>query len=175
MNVLKQYQLTNRPVVRSSAAVQAKEGVVVNFVRKLPSEVLKKPRNVVGYDKMIREREAEFEPELPVEGTEAANADASGAEVAEAAASGTDAKEAASAGVFVVDKRHTVDFDRDAIMAKIRGSSRTGAGVIPLQPPSFSNSFVASDETVRELADSEVAEGAATAPIIFISQSARFV
>jgi hypothetical protein len=172
MNVLKQYQLTNRPVVRSSAAVQAKEGVVVNFVRKLPSEVLKKPRNVVGYDKMIREREAEFEPELPVEGADASGADAKEAEVAEAAASGADAKEAevaeaaASAGVFVVDKRHTVDFDRDAIMAKIRGSSRTAAGVIPLQPQSFSNSFVASDESVREPADSEVAEGDATAPVV---------
>ena len=68
MNVLKQYNLTNRPVVRSSASEQAKEGVVVNFIRKLPNEVFKKPRNLAGYQPTLREKEAE----LPVEGEEGA-------------------------------------------------------------------------------------------------------
>jgi hypothetical protein len=139
MNVLQQYNLTSRPVLRQPGVgvegVSASEGLVIHFSRKLPSDIFKKPKSVSGYATMRREREEEFEPELPVEG-EAAAAAASGA----AAAKDT--------GVFI-DKRHTADIDRAAILAKIRGAgSRV---VIPLQPPSFSTKFVASsgDEGVR--------------------------
>lgn len=60
MNVLKQFNLTQRPSIRATTsssssssslgADQVKEGVVINFVRKLPSGVFKKPRNVSGYN-----------------------------------------------------------------------------------------------------------------------------
>ena len=77
MNALKQFNLTERPSLRASGsasvasgsgATNAKDGVVINFVRKLPSGVFKKPRNVSGYATMRRKREEEFAPELPVEG-----------------------------------------------------------------------------------------------------------
>ena len=125
--------LKQRPVLRASSSVE--DGVVIHFSRKLPRDIVKKPRN-------IREREAE----LPMEGAEAA-------------------EDAAGAGVFVTDKRHTVDFDRDAIMAKIRGS-RTGAGVIPLQPPSFSDKFVSGKQVEDEPEMEANAEAAATAPLV---------
>jgi hypothetical protein len=72
MNVLKQFNLNQRPALRvaSSRADTVKEGLVINFVRKLPSSVFKKPRRVSGYATMRREREEEFAPELPVEGEE---------------------------------------------------------------------------------------------------------
>jgi hypothetical protein len=146
MNVLKQYNLTNRPVVRSSASEQAKEGVVVNFIRKLPNEVFKKPRNLAGYQPTLREKEAE----LPVEGEEGA-ASAAAAAVAEEASAAS--AEAPAPRVFIVDKRHTVDFDRDAIMAKIRGA-RPVAGVVPLQPPSFSNKFEDGESEETEVTES---------------------
>ena len=121
MNVLKQYNLTNRPpVVRASSG--AKEGVVIHFVRKLPSQVFKKPRNVSGYDTMRRNREEEFEPELPVEGA--------GGEEAEVEA------EVEAAGL-VVDKRHTADIDRAAFMAKLRGASSTLLTSAIVQPSSI--------------------------------------
>lgn len=97
MNVLKQYNLTNRPVVRSSASEQAKEGVVVNFIRKLPNEVFKKPRNLAGYQPTLREKEAE----LPVEG-EAGAAAAEGVE--DASAESAASVEAPAPRVFIVDK-----------------------------------------------------------------------
>jgi hypothetical protein len=125
--------LKQRPVLR--AASSAEEGVVIHFSRKLPRDIVKKPRNITGNEPSLREKEEE----LPVEGAEAAKP-------TEAAAG------EAAAGFFVVDKRHTVEFDRDAIMAKIRGS-RTGARVIPLQPPSFSNKEPEM-ETEAEAADS---------------------
>ena len=128
--------LKQRPVLRASSSVE--DGVVIHFSRKLPRDIVKKPRN-------IRERAAELpvegaEVDLPVEGTEAA-----------------------AAGIFVTDKRHTVDFDRDAIMARIRGA-RTGAGVIPLQPPSFSDKFV-SGKQVEDDPEME-ADANATAPLV---------
>jgi SNF2-related domain/Helicase conserved C-terminal domain len=142
MNVLQQYNLTSRPVVRRHGVgvegVSASEGVVIHFSRKLPSDILKKPKGVSGYATMIREREEEFEPELPVEG----KGSASGGVAAAAAESKKDT------GVFI-DKRHTADIDRAAIMAKLRG---TGSRVVvPIMPPSFSSKFVASsgDEGVR--------------------------
>jgi len=147
MNVLKQFNLTQRPTLRasssssssssSSAAEQVKEGVIINFVRKLPSGVFKKPRNVSGYATMRRERQEEFAPELPVEG------EGDDEEVGVKNVSGAAAVAAPAA--FVVDKRHTVEFDRAAIMASLRGSASLSAVVVPLQPPSFSNKFVAGE------------------------------
>ena len=132
MNVLQQFNLTQRPSIRASslsAAPDGKEGVVINFVRKLPSGVFKRPRNVSGYATMRKEREDEFAPELPVEGT--------AAPAAAAASGGEEATNPPSS--FVVDKRHTVEFDRASIMAKLRGSGSLSTVVVPLQPPSFSD------------------------------------
>ena len=105
MNVLQQYNLTSRPVLgRSSSATAAKEGVVVHFSRKLPSEILKKPASsgLSGYAAMRSQREEEFKPEMPVEGAAAA------------------IKKDSS--VFV-DERHIANIDRAALIAKIKGSS----------------------------------------------------
>ena len=158
MNALKQFNLTERPSLRASGsasvasgsgATNAKDGVVINFVRKLPSGVFKKPRNVSGYATMRRKREEEFAPELPVEGEGERERD-EGAAVAADAADAAGAGEAGEAekaisssapGAFVVDKRHMVEFDRTSAMAKLRGAATVA---IPLQPPSFSNKFVAS-------------------------------
>jgi len=165
MNVLgQQYNLTSRPVLRqpgSAGGPRASEGVVIHFSRKLPSNVLKKPKGVSGYDTVMRDRGEEFEPELPVEGSEGAGA---------GAATTATAKQAA--GVFL-DKRHTADIDRAAIMAKLRG---TGSRVVvPMMPPSFSTKFVEKSEGVRrsemepemgvELFDESTAAAAAAAPI----------
>ena len=137
MSVLKQFNLTQRPSLRASSTEQLKEGVIINFVRKLPSGVFKKPRNVSGYATMRREREDEFAPELPIEGE--------GDKSAEEATVESDAQEPArkstAATAIVFDKRHTVDFDRAAAMAKLRGAASLSAVVVPLQPPSFSNKF----------------------------------
>ena len=165
MNALKQFNLTERPSLRASGsgsasgsasaaaaasgsgATNAKDGVVINFVRKLPSGVFKKPRNVSGYATMRRKREEEFAPELPVEGEgerdEGAEATAA-AGAGEATAEAEKAISSSAPGAFVVDKRHTVEFDRAAAMAKLRGAATVA---IPLQPPSFSNKFVA--DTLR--------------------------
>ena len=165
MNVLEQqYNLTSRPVLRRSGApgASASEGVVIHFSRKLPSDVLKKPKDVSGYATMRRQRGEEFEPELPIEGSQ------SGAEAAAAAAGRGESKK--DTDVFI-DKRHTSDIDRAAIMAKLRGA--TSRVVVPNVPPSFSSKFAASsgDEGVGrseiepdfgiEISD----EAAATAPI----------
>lgn len=136
--------LKQRPVLRASSS--AEEGVVIHFSRKLPSDIVKKPRNVTGNEPTLREKE----PELPMEGVEGAGA------AVEAPAA------AAAAGVFVVDKRHTADFDRDAIMAKIRGS-RAGPGVIPLQP----NKFVSDKPATRAPEEAETAAaGDSGAPVV---------
>jgi hypothetical protein len=139
MNVLQQYNLTSRPNLRrpGEEGVSASEGLVIHFSRKLPSDVFKKPKGVAGYATMRREREEEFEPELPVEG-----------EAAASGASGGVAAAAKDTGVFI-DKRHTSNIDRAAILAKLRGAgSRV---VVPLQPPSFSTKFTESslNEGVR--------------------------
>jgi hypothetical protein len=166
MNALKQFNLTERPSLRASGsaaasgsasgsgsgATNAKDGVVINFVRKLPSGVFKKPRNVSGYATMRRKREEEFAPELPVEGDAGAGeaVTGEGAEATAAAGAGEATAEAEKAisssapGAFVVDKRHMVEFDRTSAMAKLRGAATVA---IPLQPPSFSNKFVA--DTLR--------------------------
>ena len=138
--------LKQRPVLRASST-SAEEGVVIHFSRKLPRNLVKKPRNVTGNEPTLREKEAE----LPMEGVEA-EAEAGGVEAGGVEASGVEAP--AEAGVFVVDKRHTVDFDRDAIMAKIRGL-RTGARVIPLQP----NKFVSGEHARAAEAEAEMAVG----------------
>ena len=116
MNVLQQYNLTSRPVLgrSSSGATAAKEGVVVHFSRKLPSEILKKPASsgLSGYAAMRSQREEEFKPEMPVEGT--------GAEAEAEAAAAAPIKKDSS--VFV-DERHIANIDRAALIAKIKGSS----------------------------------------------------
>ncbi len=169
MNVLnQQYNLTSRPVLRQPGSAggppPASEGVVIHFSRKLPSNVLEKPKSVSGYDTMRRAREEEFEPELPIEGSEGAGAEAGAAKAAPAK----------QTGIFI-DKRHTADIDRAAIMAKLRG---TGSRVVvPMMPPSFSNKFVekSGNEGVRrsemepeigvELFDESTAAAPAAAPI----------
>ena len=166
MNVLQQYNLTSRPVLQrhgGEEGVSASEGLVIHFSRKLPSDVFKKPKGVSGYATMKRKREEEFEQELPVEGSASG-----GVAAAETTAAAKDT------GVFI-DKRHTANIDRAAILAKLRGAgSRV---VVPLQPPSFSTKFVASsgDEGVRrsemepdisiEIPDEAAGAGAAAAPI----------
>ena len=170
MNVLQQYKLTSRPNLRrpgvgvgvDGVGVSASEGVVINFSRKLPSDVFKKPKDVSGYATMRREREEEFEPELPVEG----EGSESGGVAAAAAAAAKDT------GVFI-DKRHTADIDRAAIMAKLKG--RGSRVVVPIMPPSFSTKFTESSrgEGVRRsemepdfgIEISDDAATAATAPI----------
>ena len=146
MNVLQQYNLTSRPMIRRSSSssssssgkegvpirASGEEGVTIHFSRKLPSDILKKPKNVSGYATMRRERQEEFEPEKPVEGGE------------DAAAAADDAPPAApttkqNTGGLLVNKLHTSDIDRAAIMAKLAASRR---GVIP---QSFSSKFVAPD------------------------------
>jgi hypothetical protein len=142
--------LKQRPVLRASSS--AEEGVVIHFSRKLPSDIVKKPRNVTGNEPTLREKE----PELPMEGAEGAGA------AVEAPAA------AAAAGVFVVDKRHTADFDRDAIMAKIRGS-RAGPGVIPLQPNKFVSDKPATrapEEAEMEAESEAAAAGDSGAPVV---------
>ena len=117
MNVLQQYNLTSRPVLgRSSSATAAKEGVVVHFSRKLPSEILKKPASsgLSGYAAMRSQREEEFKPEMPVEGTEAG--------AASAAAAPAEAPIKKDSSVFI-DERHIANIDRAALIAKIKGSS----------------------------------------------------
>jgi hypothetical protein len=145
MNVLKQYNLTNRPSVMRAS--DAKEGVVIHFVRKLPTQVFKRPRNVSGYETMKRNREEEFEPELPVEGEGEAMVEAETAAAAAMAPPMAMEEGAAEATGLVVDKRHTADIDRAAIMAKLRGVTRTSA----LAPPSFSSSFAIGDVRRPEL------------------------
>jgi len=147
MNVLQQYNLTSRPILRRTGVegVSTSEGVIINFSRKLPSDVFKKPKGVSGYATMRRKREEEFEPELPVEG-EAAVSGASGG-VAEASGAVAMA-DSTNTGVFI-DKRHIANIDRAAIMAKLRGV--TSSIVVPNIPPSFSTKFTESslDEGVR--------------------------
>jgi hypothetical protein len=132
MNVLQQYNLTSRPLLgrpggggegvsaAAASATTASKGVTIHFSRKLPSDILKKPKGVSGYATMRREREAEFEPEMPVEGEEWGG-------VAAAVKKNT--------GGVVVNKIHASDIDREAIMAKFAAARR---GVIP---QSFSSKF----------------------------------
>ena len=69
LDVLKQFNLTDRPNPRQTmGGTDAKEGIVINVVRRLPVEVFKKSRNLPGYKTVMSERAKEFETELPVEG-----------------------------------------------------------------------------------------------------------
>ena len=124
LGILKQLNLTERPNTGAGPGVaDAKEGIVINVVRRLPEEMFKKPRNLPGYETVMADRAQEFEPEAPVEGAESGGEPGTGAG-GEAAA--------------MVDRRHTADIDRAAIMARTKG-----ARVIPIQrlPPSFSSKF----------------------------------
>jgi hypothetical protein len=139
MNALQQYNLTSRPVLGrpeggggsgegAAAMTSASEsGVTIHFSRKLPRHVLKKPKGVSGYATMMREREDEFKPEMPVEGE--------GEESGAAAAAAPVIKK--NTGGVVVDKIHASDIDREAIMARFAAARR---GVIP---QSFSSNFSA--------------------------------
>ena len=130
MNVLQQYNLKSMPILgrprggeeAAAAGMNASEGVTIHFSRKLPSDVLKKPKGVSGYATMRREREEEFKPEMPVEGEESG-----------AAAAAPVIKK--NKGNVVVDNLHASDIDREAIMAKFVAARR---GVIP---QSFSSKF----------------------------------
>jgi hypothetical protein len=142
MNALQQYGITSRPPIRRRLGEEESKGdglgMMIHFSRKLPSDVLKKPKSVSGYGAMRRERQAEFEPELPMEGAEAG---------AESSVADTAALKPNTGGV-VVSKLHTQDIDRRALMAKLAAAHR---GVIP---PSFSSKFgsaaaAAAADTVR--------------------------
>ena len=84
-DVLKQLNLTSRPNVHQSIGAGSageentanlKDGLIINVVRRLPAEVFKRSRNLSEHKTVIAERVKEFEPELPVEAAEAAEAGA---------------------------------------------------------------------------------------------------
>ena len=178
MNVLQQYNLTSRPNLRrpgvEGVGVSASEGVVINFSRKLPSDVFKKPKDVSGYATMRREREEEFEPELPVEGSASGGLEAAAATAAPVKDTGV-----------LIDKRHTADIDRAAIMAKLKG--RGSRVVVPIMPPSFSTKFTESSrgEGVRrsemepdfgiEISDEAAAAAAASGSVSAAAASVKSV
>ena len=124
MNVLKQLQMTQRPILRksssssssSSSSERVDEGVVIHFSRKLPSDILRKRRKY----------------EAPEAAPEAAPAPT------------------------IVDKRHTVDYDREAIMAKIRGFSAID--------------FRRSESEINEPDDTHVATSSAVAAITTVPE-----
>ena len=137
MNVLQQYNLTSRPVLgRSSSTTAAKDGVVVHFSRKIPSVLLKKPSSLASQKSIREQRSEEFKPELPIEGQASETAEETGdvgEEVGKVAAEGAEGAEGShrrrhprtenkDSSVFV-DERHIANIDRDALIAKIRGSS----------------------------------------------------
>jgi hypothetical protein len=128
LDVLKQLNLTDRPNPHQDiGGLNAKEGIVINVVRRLPEEVFKKPRKLPRYNTFMSERAKESEqdeseePEEPVE---------------EKAAE--DAMAEPDVGAVMVDKRHTEDLDR-AEMMKLFKSAR----IVPKErlPPSFSSKF----------------------------------
>ena len=157
MNVLKQFHLTQRPILRPSAlssssgstaaAVDMSEGVVIHFSRKLPSDILRKPRKE-ALTSSLANLEEEAELDAPVElGAAAAAVVASGEAQAQEQAKGP----AVAAAPTIVDKRHTVDYDRDAIMARIRGFS-----VNPIMDIRLPESEIAATEAVvKESAEIE--------------------
>ena len=129
LDVLQQLNLTDRPNTRTVS--DAKEGLVINVIRRLPEEMFKKPRNLPGYDAVMADRAQEFEPEAPVEGAESG---------AESGAAGGEAAggEAGGSGAAMIDSRHTADIDRAAIMTRTK---RARVVPIPHLPPSFSSKF----------------------------------
>ncbi len=140
MSAIKKYNLNKRPIVLSP--VPDTEGVVVHFSRKLPSNILRRPKNVSGYATMRERREEEFKPELPIEGEEEDVISGSGAAAAATSAPKT-------TNVFV-DERHIAKIDRAAIFAKLKGV--TSSTVVPF--PSFSaqrTTNISEDTRLREL------------------------
>jgi len=137
LDVLQQLNLTDRPNTRTVS--DAKEGLVINVIRRLPEEMFKKPHNLPGYDAVMADRAKEFEPEAPVEGGEAESG-AAGGEAAGGEAAGGEAAggEAAGSGAAMVDSRHTADVDRASIMTRTK---RARVIPIPHLPPSFSSKF----------------------------------
>ena len=181
LDVLKQFNLTDRPNPRQNTGTGtgpgAKEGIVINVVRRLPAEVFKKPHNLPGYKTVMSERAKEFEPEQPVEGEGGDSAGEVGSgsgvesggesagEVGESAAGGESAGSGSGAGgepdtgAVVIDKRHTADIDRAAIMARLKG-----ARVVPIErlPPSFSSKFSPQPGVRVEAEERGEGEGAGT-------------
>jgi hypothetical protein len=155
MDVLQQLNLTDRPNTRTVS--DAKEGLVINIVRRLPEEMFKKPRNLPGYETVMADRAQEFEPEAPVEGGEP------GAESGAAAAGAGGGGEAAESGsgAAMIDSRHTVDIDRASIMTRTK---RARVVPIPRLPPSFSSKLSPQpDVRVGEGEGEEAGAGAAGA------------
>ncbi len=145
MSVIREYKLNKRPVA-SVPPPDTDGGIVVHFSRKLPSNILTKPRNVSGYAKMREQRQEEFKPELPMEG-EASDPTA----MIVGADATTRAGEAGAADIskdttgLLVDERHIAKVDRAAIWAKLKGStSSVGA------PFSFSSNLPGNRGTIDE-------------------------
>ena len=150
LDVLQQLNLTDRPNTRTVS--DAKEGLVINVIRRLPEEMFKKPRNLPGYETVMADRAKEFEPEAPVEG----ESGESGAGGGEAEAAGGEAAGGEGEAAAMIDSRHTADIDRSAIMTRTKR-----ARVIPNKrlPPSFSSKFSPQpDVRVAEAGESEVEE-----------------
>ena len=150
-DVLKQLNLTSRPNVHQSIGVGSegeentgnlKDGLVINVVRRLPAEVFKRSRNLSGYKTVMADRAKEFEPELPVEGAEGAG----GGEAAAASEAVASEAAPAAADAVAIDRRHTADIDRSAIMARLKR-----ARIVPIErlPPSFSSNLESQPGGVR--------------------------
>ena len=151
LDVLQQLNLTDRPNTRTVS--DAKEGLVINVIRRLPEEMFKKPHNLPGYDAVMADRANEFEPEAPVEGGEAGaeSGTESGAAGGEAGGSG-----AGASGAAMIDSRHTVDIDRTSIMTRTK---RARVIPTPRLPPSFSSKLSPQpDVRLAEAGESEVEE-----------------
>ena len=155
LDVLQQLNLTDRPNTRTVS--DAKEGLVINVIRRLPEEMFKKPRNLPGYETVMADRAKEFEPEAPVEGESGESGAGGGeAEAAGGEAAGGEAAGGEGEAAAMIDSRHTADIDRSAIMTRTKR-----ARVIPNKrlPPSFSSKFSPQPDVRRaEGGESEVEE-----------------
>ena len=165
MNILQQYHLTQRPILRkasvsatSSAAASSSfssasdsasaagtgafdEGIVIHFSRKLPSDILKRPRKEeMSSSSAITEAESDAD----------ADADADPAIASQS-----------TAPAAIIDKRHTVDYDRDAIMARIRGFSAKPIPIMEIRRP---NSDIDTGDVDAAAAAEERDESRITAP-----------
>jgi len=143
MNVLKQFHLTQRPILRVSSssgatgAQSSDEGVVIHFSRKLPSNILRKPRKYTPHE------ETEVETGTAEAATESENVPLE---------SGATVSTTTVPVPTIVDKRHTVDYDREAIMTRIRGFSAKPIPIIDIRRP---NSEIA---TIEEVSSTTVPE-----------------
>jgi hypothetical protein len=147
LDALKQLNLTARPdPTRGIGGVSAKEGVVIDVVRRLPEEVFKKPRKMPRYDTFMSERAKGVEPDEPVEGGEEDVRRLDATDAMGVAAGGEEAMSESDVGAVMVDKRHIADLDRSEMMNLFKG-----ARIVPKDrlPPSFSNKFLPQPTAVR--------------------------